>query len=199
MIINKKTSFIGTYFDNKAGDELMSTITPSWNEETLKSHLNILEVPINVGTVCEVGCGVGRLLREIYDSGANHCIGVDASMSMIDEGRVYVGDRNIDLIKNDGDGELELLRDNYFDFTFSLITFQHIPNTETVKKYISEMVRVTKSGGEIMFQVLSKDMDKGYLWSYHNPKELLSYVKSLCVRTSKLTLNGNWSIIRCKK
>lgn len=199
MIINKDTSFIKTYFDGKEGDELRATITPNWNKETLDSHIKLISIPENTKTVLEVGCGIGRILREIYDKNElEHCIGVDASVSMIDEGIAYVGDRNIDMIECDGNGELELLRDDYFDFSFSIITFQHIPNTETVKKYISEMLRVTKSGGEIMFQVLTKDKGIPGLWSYHPVRELLSHLVSLDKTHYSITKEGRWSIIRCK-
>lgn len=198
MEINKHTSFISTYFDNKSGDNLRSSITPSWTAQTLKGHLNIIDVPDGAKKILEVGCGIGRILKEIYDtSEPEHYIGMDASNSMIDEGRDYIGDRNIDLIKCEGDGELELLKDDYFDFAFSIITFQHIPNTETVKRYLEEMVRVTRPGGEIMFQMLSEELNKGFLWSFHNLDEIYNYLKGQ-VESINIEKHDNWAVFRCK-
>lgn len=204
MQINKDTSFIKTYFDDKEGEKLRSTITPNWDDATLKRHLGIINVPANAKSVLEIGCGIARLLKEIYDNGGVHCCtGLDASEAMINEGRVFVKDRNIDLFQCDGTGEIGLIKSNFFDFSFSFITFQHIPNTETVKKYISEMIRVTKPGGEVMFQVLAEDLDKeyldkGYLWSYHSLEELMIYLAELGIINASLDKCGNWGIIRCK-
>lgn len=198
MRIDKKTSFIETYFDNKSGDELKKTITPNWGKETLNRHLEIVSVPKNAKTILEVGCGIGRLLKGIYDNGATHCVGVDASEAMLIDGVAYVGDRNIDFFSCDGSGDINRLNDNYFDFSFSIITFQHIPNTETVKKYISEMVRVTKPGGEVVFQVLSEDLDKGFLWSYHDVDKLVDQLNMEDIKHCHIKNDNRWMVFRCK-
>lgn len=198
MIIDKETSFIKTYFDDKSGEELKKTITPNWNKETLNRHLDIVGVPKNAKTILEVGCGIGRLLKGIYDNGPTYCVGVDASEAMLIDGVSYVGDRNIDFFSCDGSGDLNRLSDNYFDFSFSIITFQHIPNTETVKKYISEMVRVTKPGGEVVFQVLSEDLDKGVLWSYHDVDKLVDQLNMEDIKHFHNKNDNRWMVFRCK-
>ena len=68
---------------------------------------------------------------------------------------------------------------NSFDTVFSIITFQHIPSTDTVKTYLKEAYRLLKEGGNIVFQVLSNDEGKGDLWTYHDLDELLSFLESL--------------------
>jgi len=196
MEINNKTSFIETYFDGKEGDELKRTITPTWTSKNLYTHLDIVDVPKNASSVLEIGCGIGRLLKPLTEYGIK-CYGVDASESMIDGASKYLygNDYNISLCSGYGDIPL---KDNLVDFSYCIITFQHIPNTETVKRYISEMVRVTKKGGEIMFQVLGSDLNRGFLWSYHPISELKNHLKSLNVKGIDLKTYNNWSIIRCK-
>jgi ubiquinone/menaquinone biosynthesis C-methylase UbiE len=197
MIINKKTSFIETYFDNKEGEELKKTITPNWDKKTLDRHLKLINVPKDAKTIVEIGSGCGRLLKEITTRNNCNCWGFDASSSMISESIKYLNGTNAIVYKCDGTGNIPLV-DNHFDFAFSLITFQHIPNTETVKKYIYEMVRVTKPGGEIMFQILVENMNKGHLWSYHNLGELLTHLYNLGINDINIKIVEKWGIIRCR-
>lgn len=192
-------SFVGTYFEGKTGDKLRSTITPSWNEKNLNYHLELVGCPKDAKAVCEIGSGIGRLLKPIYDSGVSHCVGFDASQSMVEEGEKYVGDRNVQIFKVDGNGGIDIGASEYFDFVFSIITFQHIPNTETVKKYLSEAHRLLKDGSELMFQVLSKDMNRGELWSYHPLEELESHLKDLGFKDIKIEHKDKWAVFRCEK
>lgn len=192
-------NFVATYFTGKTGDRLRGTITPDWSEENTQKHLKLVDCPKDAKDVCEIGCGIGRLLREIYDSGAEHCIGVEASMDMIDEGIVYCIDRNIDLIKVDGSGEIDLLKGEGFDFVFSIITFQHIPNTKAVLKYLSEAHRILRDGGELMFQVLTEDYNKGELWTYHSLTELNEHLLDLGFKEITIDTHNRWTIFRAKK
>lgn len=189
----KKKSFIKTYFDNKSGERLRKTITPNW--DSTEGHLKLLNIPSNINSILEVGCGIARLLKEI-NKDIEHCVGVDASQSMIDEGKEYCKDTDIELLKCSGEGNIPIPLKDYFDFAFSIITFQHIPNTETVKKYISEMYRLLKFGGKIRFQILSTNEfpDKD-LWSYHNPEELINYMKTLGFNEIKKEGSGRWTFI----
>lgn len=196
MQINKDTSFIETYFNNKTGEQLRSTITPSWNDKTIEGHLSLVKVPDYAQSVLEVGCGIGRLLRPLAERGIK-CYGIDASEAMVDESSEYLTGVNHNISLCSGYGDIPL-KDNLVDFSYCIITFQHIPNTETVKKYISEMVRVTKPGGEIMFQVLSEDLDKGYLWSYHKISKLLIHLTDLGIQEADMKKIKIWSIIRCR-
>ena len=196
MIIDKNTSFIGTYFDGKSGEKLRRTITQGWTPKNLKNHLQLIGVPDDVESVCEIGCGCGRLLKPICESGVGKCYGIDASQAMVDDAKEYTRGTNIKIKKCSGEGDIEF-RDNFVDFSYSIITFQHIPNTEVVKKYISEMIRITKPGGEIMFQLLNEDLDKGYLWSYHDLDEIFDHLKKLKITTYDKLNTGNWILIKC--
>lgn len=190
-----KKSFINNYFEGKSGESLRKTITPDW--KTTDQHLKILDIP-KVNSVLEVGCGIGRLLKEIH-SYIPICVGVDASVDMIREGVIYCQDTNIKLIKCDGFGEIPI-DDILFDYCYSIITFQHIPNTDTVKKYINEMWRLLKYDGIIKFQLLkNNEFPEKDLWSFHNPIDIIDYMKKIgFINISSVEYN-RWVVITGKK
>lgn len=194
-----KKSFIRKYFDGKTGKRLLSTITPDWSEENTQRHLDLVNCPEDANHILEVGCGVGRLLNKLSSS-SSVLIGIDASKSMIIAGRKICKD-NVSLYHCDGNGMIptRIANTGGFDFTFSIITFQHIPNTETVKKYISEMIRITKEGGEIMFQVLSEEMNRGELWSYHPLEELATHISTSRVSSFEINKENVWTVFRATK
>ena len=102
--------------------------------------------------VLEIGCGIGRLLiptSRIF----GQAIGVDVSSEMIHKGKKYVENLpNCQIFENNGI-DLSEFSDNYFDFCFSFIVFQHIPEKKIVEKYISEVSRVLKPHCLFRFQV----------------------------------------------
>ncbi|MEP1334563.1 MAG: class I SAM-dependent methyltransferase, partial [Lentilitoribacter sp.] len=141
-----KQSFIKNYFDNKSGEQLRKTITPNW--ESTVGHVALLNIPDRAKNIVEIGCGIGRILKELHDQKpGRHCVGFDASNSMIAEGKEYVGKRNINLILCDGSGSDITFKKNYFDVAFSIVVFQHIPNTEAVHRYLSVMYDLLKAKG----------------------------------------------------
>lgn len=194
-----KKSFIRKYFDGKTGKRLLSTITPDWSEENTQRHIDLVGCPEDAEYILEIGCGVGRLLNEL-DRPDREVVGIDASKSMIYEGD-KIAKKNVLLFHCDGGGNIpsHVARENGYDFVFSIITFQHIPNTETVKKYISEMIRITKEGGEIMFQVLSEEMNRGELWSYHSLTELKDHLFELGFKDIKIEEHNLWTVFRATK
>ena len=110
------------------------------NKETL--NMNILEI----------GCGIGRILipmRKIF----GNVTGIDISSEMVLLGQKYVSDiSNCSIVENNGIDLSEFL-DNSFDFCYSFIVFQHIPDKNVVEKYISEVSRVLKPNCLFRFQV----------------------------------------------
>jgi len=103
----------------------------------------------------EIGCGIGRLLipmSEIF----GQVVGVDISSEMIHKGKKYVENlQNCQIFENNGT-DLSEFSDNYFDFCFSFIVFQHIPEKKIVEEYIKEVSRVLKPGCLFRFQVRGK-------------------------------------------
>ena len=170
--------FNKSYFDNKTGAALRKTITPDW--DSTERHLRVVNTPSEASTILEIGCGIGRLLREIHDERpGRHCVGYDASNAMIREGLDYIGNRNIELFKCAGEGEDLNYQSDFFDFAYSIVVFQHIPSTPTVHRYIKEMARMLRHNGTLRFQVLSEDFNKGHLWSYHPLEDLHALLASL--------------------
>ena len=102
--------------------------------------------------VLEIGCGIGRILipmRKIF----GNMIGIDISSEMVQLGQKHVVNiPNCRIVENNGI-DLSEFSDNYFDFCYSFIVFQHIPEKQIVQNYISEVSRVLKSGCLFRFQV----------------------------------------------
>jgi SAM-dependent methyltransferase len=196
-------SFVKEYFDGKPLEELKKTITPDWSEANVERHLALLDVPEGAKKILEIGCGLGRLLVPLYDRGAEHCVGVDASQNMIAAGKVLIGKRKIDLLLCDGEGQIPFpaseLR-GYFDFAFSIITFQHIPNTAAVAKYLGEAYRLLRPGGQLVFQVLAADLQPGReLWTYHEPRVLQAHLFKIGFIAVRIQKRNQWLIFRAHK
>ena len=102
--------------------------------------------------VLEIGCGIGRILipmRKIF----GNVTGIDISSEMVLLGQKYVSDiPNCSIIENNG-VDLSEFSDNSFDFCYSFIVFQHIPEKQIVENYIKEVSRILKVGCLFRFQV----------------------------------------------
>ncbi len=102
--------------------------------------------------ILEIGCGIGRILipmSKIF----GEAVGVDISSEMVQLGQKHVANiPNCKILENNG-VDLSLFPDNYFDFCYSFIVFQHIPEKKIVEQYISEVSRVLKPKGLFRFQV----------------------------------------------
>jgi len=102
--------------------------------------------------VLDIGCGIGRILIPMA-SIFKEAIGVDVSKKMIALSKEYVKKiPNCHTYENSG-SDLSLFEDDYFDFCYSYIVFQHIPKKEIIENYIKEVSRVLKTGGIFRFQV----------------------------------------------
>jgi len=103
-------------------------------------------------SVLEIGCGVGRMTR--YFAGRfRHVTGLDVSEEMIRQAR-----ENLETCPNVrldvGNGvDLSAYPDASFDFVFSYIVFQHIPDVNVTLTYVREAGRVLRPGGSFYFQV----------------------------------------------
>ena len=110
------------------------------NKET--ANMNILEI----------GCGIGRILipmRKIFGDAT----GIDISSEMVLLGQKYVSDiSNCNIVENNGT-DLAEFSDNSFDFCYSFIVFQHIPEKKIVENYIKEVSRILKPSCLFRFQV----------------------------------------------
>jgi SAM-dependent methyltransferase len=100
----------------------------------------------------EIGCGIGRMtayFAELFRS----VHGLDISPEMIAQAeKNLAGYDNITLHTGNG-CDLSGFEDGFFDFVFSYIVFQHIPDPAITVRYIEETGRVLRNGGHFYFQV----------------------------------------------
>jgi SAM-dependent methyltransferase len=100
----------------------------------------------------EIGCGIGRMTK--YFAGrVRHVTGLDVSEEMIRQARENLhACPNVRLDVGTGI-DLAEYPDASFDFVFSYIVFQHIPDANVTLTYIREAGRVLRPGGSFYFQV----------------------------------------------
>jgi SAM-dependent methyltransferase len=101
------------------------------------------EVPFDV---LEVGAGVGRWAAS-FDLAKTRFAGVDISEGMVEAARKNFPQCRFDLL---GDEPVLPYGDESFDLSFSVTVMHHNP-TPTKRALISEMWRVTRPGGRLMF------------------------------------------------
>jgi SAM-dependent methyltransferase len=102
--------------------------------------------------VLEIGCGAGRVTRALADVfGEVH--GVDVSGEMVRQAAsALAGKPNARVFQNNG-LDLSALDTAAFDFAFSVIVFQHIPDRDVIENYVREVHRVLRPGTLFKFQV----------------------------------------------
>jgi len=102
--------------------------------------------------VLEIGCGAGRLVKHMAQI-FGEVYGVDISEEMIRRAKEYCkNEDNVFLYVNSGK-DLSMFPDEFFDFIFSYITFQHIPEKWIIVNYVKEAHRILRKGGIFKFQV----------------------------------------------
>ena len=112
----------------------------------------------------EIGCGIGRMTRPLAGVfGEVH--GVDVSGEMIERGEGMMKDLpNVFLYETDG-SDLVPFSDEFFDFAFSFIVFQHIPRKETIVSNFREVHRTLKPGCLFKFQVQGQPIERTSTWT----------------------------------
>lgn len=105
-------------------------------------------------TALDFGCGVGRLTRALSKY-FTQCTGVDIAESMIANAKELNQSTNGCTFIVNAEPHLRIFSDNSFDMIYSKIALQHIPNTELIKAYIAEFLRVLKTDGLLIFQLPS--------------------------------------------
>lgn len=102
--------------------------------------------------VVEIGCGVGRLTRELATR-ASHVDAIDVSERMLDLARKYNAHlSNVRWLLGDGES-LAGVANASADVCFSHVVFQHIPDPAVTLGYVREMGRVLVDGGRAAFQI----------------------------------------------
>lgn len=113
---------------------------------------NIPQEEYSTFTMLDIGCGTGRLTRALAKVGAA-VTGIDISQEMIQKAKEDNAEiSNATFVLGSGKG-LDPLPDNAFDFCYSFIVFQHIPDKAVIHNYFHEIKRVLKPGRKAKFQV----------------------------------------------
>ena len=102
------------------------------------------------GRMLEIGCGVGRLLGHFAEH-FEQVDGVDIAPEMIERARALDLPANVRLGTVSG-RDLAPYGKDELDFVFSFLVFQHIPDSEVIAGYMSEIRRVLKEGGRAVIQ-----------------------------------------------
>jgi SAM-dependent methyltransferase len=127
------------------------------NEITsLMDYLAGMKLTGGRGRALDFGCGVGRLTQALALF-FTATVGVDISETMIRLAEQYnpFPDRCRYLANNRSD--LRVFANNYFDFIYSNIVFQHIPPDLTFE-YIRDFIRILKPGGLIVYQMTTEEL-----------------------------------------
>lgn len=139
------------------------------------------------GNVLEIGCGVGRLMKDGYT-------GIDISQNMLDIAKKRKPKCHFKLT----DGRTIPFKDKSFDTVYCYLVFQHLPK-DAVKGYIDEAYRVLKKDGIFVFQWIIGDEDEPF--SKHlGVKDIGEFTKRFSDVGYSISLAyNNWTITRCIK
>ncbi|MBN8871187.1 MAG: methyltransferase domain-containing protein [Solirubrobacterales bacterium] len=149
------------HFDEIAG-EYDESLPPHVVEHYLTKRTAWVKELLGSGTVLDVGCGTGVLAGRLAAAGFD-VTGVDPSAGMLAEARRQVSGAEF----VEGSGTDLPFEDGSFDLTLCVAVMHHVADPADVERTLAEMVRVTRSGGQIL------------VWD-HNPRN--PYWKLLMAR-----------------
>jgi len=107
--------------------------------------------PFTEKNVLEIGCGIGRI-TEFFAKNFHSVSGVDISEEMIQQGTKRLASHSNITFKATN-GVSFPFSNKAFDFVFSFIVFQHMPDKKTVTKNLLEIARVLKDDGIAKIQL----------------------------------------------
>ncbi|MCI0542366.1 class I SAM-dependent methyltransferase [bacterium] len=138
--------------------------SPDAIQEFVDGEIEFLEKYLKSNTaILEVGCGYGRLLP-VLQKRARRVVGVDFSRSLIKKAKKFENEFSNIKLKHMDARKLDL-SDGIFDYTLCLnATFGNMPDIE--EEVFQEMVRVTKTGGEVIISVFSDNAKEAQVANY---------------------------------
>ena len=98
----------------------------------------------------DFGCGAGRLTRALGRR-FETAVGVDISAGMVETARALNSDVESCEFRVNTSPDLGQFRDGEFDFVYSSLVLQHLPDSELVRGYVEEFLRVVSPDGLIAF------------------------------------------------
>ena len=156
--------YVATLRDEWSDEEFYRSGEQTFQEQVLTDLTNICQGkdPRQM-RVLEIGCGAGRVTRALARH-FGHVDAVDISPEMVRQARRALSEySNVRILRNNG-RDLAPLAGRWWnrwgiggkmqwDFAFSCIVFQHIPNREIIESYVREVNRLLRPGGLFKFQV----------------------------------------------
>ena len=115
-------------------------------------YLEVSAADVQFSRALDFGCGVGRLTAAMTRYWTN-VIGVDIADEMISRAKRHNADNpQCQFILNE-QSDLSCFEENTFDFIYSNVTLQHIPQKDVIGAYLREFVRVLRPNGYMLFQL----------------------------------------------
>lgn len=183
--IPKAAKKMRTDWDRRAAIDAMYYICPQteqWNIEQffesgarkcqilMERYLQELIPETRDKRMLEIGCGLGRMARHFSRIFAE-VWGSDVSNTMIKRARELNSDlRNVRFVLGSG-YDLRGTPSQYFDFVFSYLVFQYIPEKWMTLQYFRETFRVLREGGVFQIHLRGYGHQKPFwklLWRLYN-------------------------------
>jgi len=134
------------------GKKSLPNIVNKKRKEEIYSVLDdiIGEVSVNIedATVLDIGCGTG-IYSEYYNEKGADVVGSDISSSAVKLSRKFVP--NGDFLQ--AESSCQPLPDNLFDISHIFSVCYHIVNDKKWEETLSELIRLTKSGGYLVMRI----------------------------------------------
>ena len=126
-------------------------------------------------TVLEIGCGQGRISQAFANARSDvRIFGLDVSNSMIKNAVANNTEyTNLNFVVGDGHS-FSCFCDEMFDLVYSYIVFQHLPR-HIVSLYMSDVARILKPNGTLVFQVQSRERPQEIDPPYDNFRSIRYY------------------------
>lgn len=118
---------------------------------SLLQRLPVLGLTPERGKVLDFGCGPGRLSQALAQYFAE-VWGVDVSSKMIELAHKFNRQGNRCQYVVNSRSDLSLFAPQSFDFIYSRLVLQHIPNRFSLR-FVREFMRILKPGGVAVFQL----------------------------------------------
>jgi len=135
--------------------------------EELEKHLNTLGLAKTKARILDAGCGDGRFLKQLQDSGFPKIAGVDYSKRALSFGKLLLPD--VQLERADFATGTSF-QDGAFDAIVMIETLEHIIPSQ-IPLVLKELARILKKGGIIIVTVPSKAIPVGPKHYQHFDKE----------------------------
>jgi SAM-dependent methyltransferase len=111
-----------------------------------------LSLPRERGVALDFGCGVGRVARPLASHFESY-IGVDISQPMIAQAVEWNRDCAACRFVLNTTGDLRAFESASIDLVYTKKVLQHLPTQGIVRSYLSELVRILRPGGLLVFQL----------------------------------------------